>query len=859
MSKKDLLERLARASSDGRTTVRRPVDTDGTMGARADSTRTRVSNRVIRRRRRKVPTPEAPPPTVEPVVAEAPVVVETIEAPPVEVVVKSAEDVVPPPPVEEVAETPPTPEPVEPPPEETPEVVEAVESLPVVEEEPKVVEEAPAPPEPKAEPTPVVEEPVKPAAKEPPKPKDDDAPRYVGLGKAVVMPPPGYDPTNPGAYRRKVQAAAAATVERKKPEPRVNPRSRRRVEASAGKQDRPQPQRRVRRNRGFEGGRVKSRRRRSSGPKVASPQPKAIKRKVKVNNVISVAELAQQMGVKATLVIRNLMGMGSMVTVNEMLDMETAGIIAKDFDYTVENVGFQETNFLQHIDANEEEVGLESRPPIITVMGHVDHGKTTLLDAIRNTKVVAGEAGGITQHIGAYQVEWNGNLLTFLDTPGHAAFTGMRARGAEVTDIVVLVVAVDDGVQPQTEEAISHAKAANVPIVVAINKIDKPGVNPDAIKNRLSEHGLTPEEWGGETLCVPVSALRGDGIDELLEALLLQSEMLALRANPTRHAEGVVIESKMERGRGAVATLLVHSGTLHRGDFVVIGGAHGRVRAMLDHRGKKLKIAPPSTPVEVFGLSLLPDVGDVVSVVKTEKNARKLADHRNIEMRQASMVNTRRRTAEDLFATAEQPDNEVLHIVLKTDVSGTLQALRASIEAIDVEGTEVRILHAGVGNISESDVSLIAANGGILLGFNVKVDAKARSAADQLGVKPVLHNVIYSTLDYVEARMKGLLAPVYEEVRQGSAEVRATFDISRIGRVAGCYVVDGKVSRNSTVRVMRNTRELHRGKVATLRRFKDPVREVAAGLECGISLDGYNEMDVEDIIEFFALVEVGRS
>ena len=570
MSKKDLIERLSRAQ-DGRTVVRRSADTEAAPAAapaRPAAQNTRVSGRVVRRRRKAAPAVEAPQETpVEPVV-----VVEEPPAPEPEEVIAAPEEA-----------------PVAPPPVE-------VEATPEVEAAPAEVEVAvdAAP----AEPEPAVEEPVK--AEPEAAPAEESKPQFAGLGKAVVMPPPGYDPTNPQAYRGQQERqraelnqaqAAKPAGEQRRGRRRVEPQGDTRRPASGPAKRRRQP------NPRFDQQRFRpKRRRRSSGPKAASPQPKAIKRKVRVHNEITVSDLAAQLGIKATGVIKQLMGMGMMVTVNETLDFDTATLVASEFDYTTENVGFQEENFLQHVDVAEEESHLESRPPVITVMGHVDHGKTTLLDAIRDTSVASGEAGGITQHVGAYQVEKGDAVMTFIDTPGHAAFSAMRARGAEVTDIVVLVVAADDGVQPQTVEAINHSKAAGVPIIVAVNKMDKPDVNADNIKQRLSEFELIPEEWGGETLFVEISALKHMGIDDLLETIALQAEMLDLVANSERHADGVVLEAQMVRGKGPVATVLIQSGTLKRGDHVVIGAAYGRIRAMNDWAGVKMDQAGPSVP-----------------------------------------------------------------------------------------------------------------------------------------------------------------------------------------------------------------------------------------------------------------------
>jgi len=713
------------------------------------------------------------------------------------------------------------------------------------------------------------QEPAK--ADEPADAQDKEKTRFAGLGSAVVKPPPGYDPTNPEAWRRRMEKENAPSG----PRGRVGGvdagaagktdtsgrRGRRRV-ASGGSYD----SRRGRKS-GRGGRRGKSQvpgdmlrrrrgRRKGGGGGTSTVAMKAEKRKVRIDNVISVGQLAHEMGLKATVLIRSLMEMGSMVTVNQMLDFETATLVANEFEYETENVGFQEDKILQHFDVQEDDEDLEPRPAVITIMGHVDHGKTTLLDTIRKARVAKGEAGGITQHIGAYQVEWNDETITFLDTPGHAAFTSMRARGAEVTDIVVLVVAADDGVQPQTVEAINHAKAADVPIIVAVNKMDKPGASAEPIMQELTQYELVPEDWGGDVQFVPISALKGEGIDDLLEAISLLSEVQELEANPDRPGEGTVIEAKVERGRGPVASVLVQKGTLKKGDNVVLGSAFGRVRAMTDHRGKRIKKAGPSTPVELFGISEVPSVGDVFTVVKTEKDARAVADHRAEQKKQASFAKQTRATAEDLFAAAAQEDRETLMVVLKGDVQGSVEAIKGALEKLDVDGTELRILHSGVGNINESDVNLVTANGGLLLGFNVRIDANARKVADEIGVKPELFNVIYGLLDRVEAALNGLVEPEYEEVRKGAVEVRAIFKISRIGTIAGCYVTDGVVGRNMKVKVMREGNQLWEGNIGSLKRFKDDVREVKSGYECGISLDGFNDIEEGDIFEVYAMEQV---
>jgi len=901
MSKKDLLERVTRLPSDANRPRR---EDDAAPRDGADEVTTRVGKVLRRRRADEPPEPApAPPPVIrrraavvptEPTVVVAPepvapvAAVAPVEAPAPVVVAE---------PVQVVA----APIAVEPPvvhapvvaalPEPEPVVVEPVRAAPVEVEPPApTVVVQPKVEEPVAA-APVVVEPVaeKPPVRDPRAPVNrpagerPQAPYFPGLGSAVVSPPPGYDPTNPMAYRRRQEAAAAAP---RNPQGQnqgpsnapVNPgagpggpgatpagRGRRRVEHQQERQD-VRPARRRRDSlpgtptgaAGPAGARPTKRRGRLVGPKASSPAPKAQKRKVKVDNVISVRQLAMDLGVKAPIVMRALMDLGVMAKVTDMLDIDTATLVANEFEYEVENVGFQEVNFLETSPESEEVGEGEPRPPVVTIMGHVDHGKTTLLDSIRNARVAAGEAGGITQHIGAYQVDIDGRLITFIDTPGHEAFTAMRARGAEVTDIVVLVVAADDGVQPQTEEAIAHARAAGVPIVVAVNKMDKAGVSPDSIMAKLSDKGLQPEAWGGETQYVPMSALRGEGIDNLLEALVLQADVLELTAPTDGFAEGIVLEAKMEQGRGAVATVLVQKGTLNRGDHVVLGSAFGKVRALMDYRGKNLKTAGPSTPVEVFGLSELPEVGDTMNSVKSEKNARALAEHRSKSKREAGMVNSAPKNLEDLLAQGALGVRERLLLVLKADVGGTLQALKGAIEAIEVEGTEVRILHAAVGDVSESDVNMAASDGALIVGFNTKLDAKARKAAQALGVEAEFFSVIYAVIDRIQAALKGMLAPVYQSVRVGTVEVRALFRISKIGTIAGSYVTDGKIARGHAVKVMRGGKLIWEGKVSGLKRFKDDAREVGAGYECGVSLDGFNELEEGDIIETYAQELVER-
>jgi translation initiation factor IF-2 len=602
--------------------------------------------------------------------------------------------------------------------------------------------------------------------------------------------------------------------------------------------------------------RKKKSRGRSTGIVVPSPAPKGNKRKIRIDNVISVGQLAHQMGLKAGVIIKQLMGLGVMATVNEMLDFDTAEMVAIEFEYEIENVGFQEHEVIGVAAHAVSDEGGDPCPPVVTIMGHVDHGKTTLLDAIRKTKVAAGEFGGITQHIGAYQVEANGSLITFIDTPGHAAFSDMRARGAAVTDIVILVVAVDDGVQAQTIEAINHSRAAGVPIIVAVNKMDKPDANPDSIKKRLTEFEVLSEEWGGETMFVPVSALAETGLDDLLDAINLQAEMLELKANADRPADGVVVEAQQVRGRGSVATVLVRGGTLNKGDYVVMGTTFGKVRQMVSHTGAKISSAGPSTPVEISGLSGVPEAGDAMSVVKTERDAKSIAQHRLDKKKQEILAATRRRTSADLFAAANEAGIKQLNIVLKADVRGSLEALKSALESIEVEGARVNVLHHGVGDISESDVSLVSANNGLLLGFNVRVDARARKSAESQSVAPERYTIIYDVIDRVKGVMRSLIGPIYEDVREGTAVVRQVFSVSKVGTIAGCHVQDGKIGRNFHIRLIRNNVQVWEGKLLTLKRFKDDVTEVTHGYECGVGLEGYNEIEEGDILEAFVRKEV---
>ena len=593
------------------------------------------------------------------------------------------------------------------------------------------------------------------------------------------------------------------------------------------------------------------------GQKTLATIPKEAKRVIRIEDEISVSELAKALGVKAPMLIRKFIEMGQMVTLNQFVDAETATLIAAEFDYRVENVAFKEEEILaQDADTPED---LQYRPPVITVMGHVDHGKTSILDTIRDTRVAAREAGGITQHIGAYQVKQGSATLTFLDTPGHEAFTAMRARGAQVTDLVVLVVAANDGVMPQTIEAIAHARAAEVPILVAINKIDLANKNIDRVKQELSEQGLQPEDWGGDTVMVPVSATKNIGIDDLLEMIALQAEMLELSANPTRDARGIVVEANLSKGVGPVATVLVQHGTLKRGDYVVAGTAFGRIRAMKDYAGKALKEAPPATPVEIHGLSTVPDAGDEVAVVEDERSAKAIMEHRQAEEREKSLTKTSRVTADMLGELLAAQGRKELNLVLKTDVHGSQEALREAILQIEVENTTIKILHAAVGGITENDVTLAAASNGMVVGFHVRPDVKAAKLAEQQGVEIRTYRVIYEALEEIEGLLTGLLDPEYEEKTRGTVEVRNTFKIPKIGVIAGCFVIDGNAARNHKARLLRQGVVIWEGKMSSLKRFKDDVKEVAKGFECGIGLQEFHDVKKGDIIETYTVEEIPRT
>lgn len=582
-----------------------------------------------------------------------------------------------------------------------------------------------------------------------------------------------------------------------------------------------------------------------------------VKHHVVLEDSITVQDLAGQLGKKATDVIMKLMTMGVMATINQELDVDTATIIAEEFGATVEvKVSKEEELFTDIEDAPED---LQHRPPVVTIMGHVDHGKTSLLDMIRSTHVTSTEAGGITQHIGAYQVETHGQKITFLDTPGHEAFTAMRARGAQITDIAILVVAADDGVMPQTIEAIDHAKAAKVPIIVAVNKIDKPEADPERIKQELTNYGLVPEEWGGDTIMVPVSAKKGIGIDDLLDMILLVAEMAELKANPNRNAKGKVIESKLDKGRGPVATLLVQAGTLHVGDFLIVGTTQGRIRAMFDYKGRSLKTAGPSMPVEILGLNEVPEAGDDYIAVDNEKLAKQVADKRQKEKHQQEIARNTKVSLEDLFAQIKEGEIKELNIVLKADVQGSIEAIRQSLEKLGNDEVRVNIIRTAVGGIREADVMLAAASNALIIGFNVRPDANARKLAEKEEIQINTYRVIYEAIEDVKAALSGMLDPDIKEVELGQAEIRSIFKVPKVGAVAGCYITEGKFTRAARVRVVRDGVVIHEGNLASLKRFKDDVKEVASGFECGLSIERFNDIKEGDILEAYTFEEVKRA
>lgn len=603
-------------------------------------------------------------------------------------------------------------------------------------------------------------------------------------------------------------------------------------------------------------GKAKAKQTASRPDKAHAPgRDKGDKKVIEIPETITVRDLAELCRIPATDLIKRLMAQGVMAGINQNVDRQAARLVAEKLGFAVKAYA-PVTMDIDIEEADEEK--LEERSPVVTIMGHVDHGKTTLLDAIRKSKVAASEEGGITQHIGAYQVEVKGKKITFLDTPGHEAFTAMRSRGAQVTDLAVLVVAADDGVMPQTIEAINHARAADVPILVAINKVDRPQANVDRVKQQLAEQGLIPEEWGGDTVCVPISALRREGLDDLLEMILLVAEMQDLKANPHRLAKGTIVEAQLDRGRGPVATVLVQHGVLRVGDPIVAGSVRGRVRAMFSAKGERVDEAGPATPVEVLGFNDVPTAGEILLALDDEREARAIAEEYAQTARQEGWSRTSRLTLDDLNVKIKAGEVKQLNLVVKGDVQGSVEALRQSLEKLSTPEVRVNVIHGGVGGVSKSDVNLAHASEAIIIGFNVRPDPTARKLAETLGIEILLYRVIYQAIDDIEAAMEGMLEPEYKEVVLGQAEVRALFKVPNVGIVAGCYVTEGRILRSAQMRVLRDNVIVYEGTIASLKRFKDDVREVASGYECGIGLERFNDLKEGDVLEAFRMEEVKR-
>lgn len=607
-----------------------------------------------------------------------------------------------------------------------------------------------------------------------------------------------------------------------------------------------QPQRRNNNNK-------KKGNRNHGGGAQAQPKKREEVKELTYSGPMSVQELAEKLNRNASEIIKLLFMMGTMVTINSTLDEENIELICMEFNVeTHKEIIIEESDFEEMITMEDDhEENKVSRPPVITIMGHVDHGKTTLLDTIRKTHVTAGEFGGITQHIGAYQVTVKGKKVTFLDTPGHEAFTAMRARGAKITDIVIIVVAADDGVMPQTKEAVDHAKAANVPVIVAVNKMDKPGVNPDRIMSEMAELDMMPEEWGGNTIFCKISAKSGEGVKELLDTIMILAEVEDFKANPDKSAVGTVIEAKLDKGRGPVATLLVQSGTLNSGDNLVVGTAYGRVRKMVDDLGREIKTASPSTPVEIIGLNDVPIAGDIFKVFDSEKKARQIAETRLQKRIDSERNATSAMSLDDLARQIEEGNLQTINIIIKADVQGSAEAVKASMEKIDVQGVRVNVIRSSAGAITESDIMLASASNALIYGFNVRPNATVRKKAEEEGIEIHLHNIIYKALEEMENAMKGMLEPVYEEVVIGQAEVRQLFKVSKIGTIAGCMVTDGCLKKECSVRLIRDGVVIYSGKLASLRRFQNDVKEVQNGFDCGLTIENYNDIKMDDVIEAY--------
>ncbi len=872
-------------------------------GAEPSLVEKRVKPTVIRRRRKVVKEPPKPTPEEEP--AEATAEAET-EAAQVEAKPEVAAQAIPEeePKAEEAkpkAKAAPKPKPdpdkakiIEkakaPEPEETTEPAEPVEE-PVEAEAPQPVEEekveakaeeAPveAEPEAAAEPepeTPEEQEP-EPEPKPAPKPKKKEfAAKIIKLPEKTDAPPPRSSakpaparrPAGEPKHRPLRQVPAAPPIMPPTDEHGKKKGKKKGYRGEGAEQDKRYPKKRsaFRKKSVIEGADLYSNRQRgrkgrkggkkaaATGQKTQITTAKAIKRRVKIDETIVLAELAKRMGIKAADMIAKLMGMGVMVTVNQTIDYETASLVASEFDYEIEKATFEEEEILQ-VTQEDDPDKLSPRPPVVTIMGHVDHGKTSLLDVIRESSVTTGEAGGITQHIGAYLVSTDRGDIAFLDTPGHEAFSAMRNRGAQVTDIVILVVAADDGVMPQTVEAINHSKAAGVPIIVAVNKMDKEEANPDRVTRQLSEIGIVPEDWGGDSIFVQVSAKAQTGLDDLLEMILLQAEMLELKANPDKLALGHVVEAKLDSGRGPVATVLVKEGTLKTGAPVVCGVHHGKVRAMLNDLGDTVEEAGPSMPVEIIGLSGVPMAGDEMVAVKDEKDAKQVSQHRTQKQRSIDLAKNSRLSLEKLFEKMQEGELQDLNIIIKTDVDGSMEAIRDSLLKLSNEEVNINIVHAATGTITESDISLAAVSDAIIIGFNVRANAKVQELANEEHVDIRYHNIIYNVIQEIKDAILGLMKSTFEERILGRADVRETFHVPKVGTIAGCYVTDGKIERGTKSRLLRDGIVIYDGKNVSLRRYKDDVKEVQSGYECGISLENYNDIKVGDVVESYYMEEI---
>ena len=807
---------------------------------------TRIKPTVIRRRKKAVKVEV--PPDIEPE-AEAALEAAELEEKAPEPVEEAAAEIAA---VDEVAAEP---EPAEPEVEETQEAAPKEE---VAEETAAEVEK-----QPEVKPKKVVKKAKKkePAAKiiklAPPqpvvKPKDDDEKRAVkprkkaaaSISLAERMPASDDVVEKETKKRKKKRRVGEAEADRKFLKKKIQPRKKMVIEGS----DLYDNRHRARKPR-----KLGKAQKAATGQKTQITVAKAIKRRIKIDEAILLSDLAKRMGIKANELIGSLMSMGVMATVNQSLDFETASLVAAEFNYEIERATFEEETLLKQEKDDPEK--LSERPPVVTIMGHVDHGKTSLLDVIRETRITEMEAGGITQHIGAYHVETDKGQIAFLDTPGHEAFTAMRARGAQVTDIVVLVVAADDGVMPQTLEAINHAKAAEVPIIVAVNKIDKANAEPDRVKRELSENGLTPEDWGGDTICVNVSAKLNEGIDELLEMILLQAEVLELKANPDKLAAGHVVEAKIDSGRGAVATVLVRDGTLRNGDPVVCGVHSGKIRAMLGDRGDPLESAGPSIPVEILGLSGVPMAGDEMIALTDEKSAKQVSMHRMQKHRTKELAQTSRLSLDSLYEQMQQGDMKDLNLVIKADVHGSNEALADALTKLSNDEVNVNVVHSATGTITETDISLATVSNAIIIGFNVRPTPKLQALANEEQVDMRFYNVIYDVIKDVKDAMVGMMESTYEERALGSAEVREVFHIPKIGAIAGCYVTDGKIERGQHMRVVRDGVVIYEGKNSSLRRFKDDVKEVQSGYECGIGIENFNDIKIGDALECYYMEEI---